>query len=117
MLMAMTFGLIFATGAYGSSQLCQTDANYMPTAVALTYCFQLHASDTDLANAGCGGENIYTSRGYDVTGDGVADSYCLYYNENSVEDCNAKFPVGTSYDDDDDRRLISTFTLLFSSAL
>ena len=80
-----------------ASQLCQTDANFKPAAAgATTYCYQLHASDTALTNAGCGGENIYTSRGYDVTGDGVADSYCLYVNENSVEDCNTKFPVDTT---------------------
>jgi len=96
--MAMKFGLLFATGAYGSSQLCETDANYEPTAASITYCYQLYASDTDLTNADCGGggSKVYTAKGYDLTGDGVPDPYCLYDNLNSVEECNAKFPVGSS---------------------
>jgi hypothetical protein len=77
------------------SQLCKTDANYMPNNMADSTCFQLYATTAELNAEPCaGGFKFDLSMGADLNGDGQPDMVCFYPDVTSASECNAKFPNG-----------------------
>mmetsp|Transcript_59007 Transcript_59007/g.118467 ORF Transcript_59007/g.118467 Transcript_59007/m.118467 type:complete len:336 (-) Transcript_59007:1337-2344(-) len=66
------------------SQLCETDANYLPSAIGSTDCFQVYATTAEFDAESCdGGRKYGVADGLDLDEDGVTDLICVYYTTNS----------------------------------
>jgi len=78
------------------SQLCKTDANYLPSAMAESSCFLTYDTDAELNAAACvEGLKFDLSMGVDFFGDGQPDMFCIISADlTSAAECNAKFPNG-----------------------
>jgi len=66
------------------SQLCETNANYLPNAIGSTDCFQVYATTAEFDAESCdGGRKYGVADGLDLDEDGVTDLICVYYTTNS----------------------------------
>jgi len=79
------------------SQLCKTDANYMPSAMATSSCFQIFATTDEFDAETCdGGYKYDLSWELDFDQDGQFDLACFFFDSTtSAEDCKLKFPNGS----------------------
>jgi len=77
------------------SQLCKTDANYMPNNIVSAECYMMYDTTAELDAEACvGGMKHDLSMGTDLNGDGQPDMFCYYFDVTTSSDCNAKFPNG-----------------------